>query len=133
MVLPVLLLMGYLVERMLVSQGSFQSSTAANAWAMGLNFFLTGIIVTVVAYFVGDYSRHSSRSLPLYSPLEDGLDMGLMSDGIKEIGSGLSENLQAFITEPSEDDHFCYLPLNWCGLAFILLGIVLMLVGTFAK
>ena len=40
-------------------------------------------------------------------------------------------SLRDFVTVPSQTDHFCYLPLNWCAVGLVGLGAIIMVGGLF--
>lgn len=81
-------------------------------WAIGLSFFLAGILTGIISCIVSPPSGYSSL-----------LDVG---DSLEEVGTNVKESLDHYLTEDSEDDMFCYIPLNRCSLALTILGIVLV-------
>uniref|UniRef100_A0A7S4K2M8 Uncharacterized protein n=1 Tax=Odontella aurita TaxID=265563 RepID=A0A7S4K2M8_9STRA len=138
---PVLLLLvGYLVETLADKQ--FGAGYYSNhLWAIGLDLLITGTIVGVVAYIVGDHSLNTEGNccLPTYLPLDmdDDKDSPLLNSDLTTRGSNFLERcsscLQTFIEEPSEKDHFCFVPMNWCALAMSALGLMFVTVGAFTK
>ena len=92
-------------------------------WSIGLSIFLSGILLTTIAFLVDEqnstsYSRNGTSGSGRYTSLVKGV-----VEGDVEIGNCL-EN---FVTEPSEQDMFCYIPFNYCALALVGLGILTML------
>lgn len=116
-----LFLVGLLLESTLdkkYGSGYFTS----HLWAIGLNLLLSGIITGVISCIVDPPDAGGSSAG--YSPL----DISDIGDKIEEVGSSARDSLEHFITEPSEEDMFCYVPLNWCSLALSILGIIFICV-----
>jgi len=97
--------------------GGYYSS---HLWALGLNLLLTGIITAIISCIVNPPSTTSGG----YSSLLD------LSDGVgekvQEVGNDMRESLEHFLTESSEEDMFCHIPLNRCSLVLIALGILFL-------
>jgi hypothetical protein len=94
-----------------------------HSWTIGLSLFLTGIITGIISCTVDPPSTTSSG----YSSL---LEMSSDSK-IQEAGSNVRESLDRFLMENSEEDQFCYIPLNRCSLALTVLGLFLICLDPF--
>lgn len=83
-------------------------------WAMGLNLFLTGVLTGVPACVVADTNGNDPyRSL-------------LLDHDFQEAAGNVKDTLEQFWTDESEDDTFCYIPLNRCSLALMVMGLALI-------
>lgn len=96
--------------------GGYYSS---HLWAFGLNCLLTGIITAIISCIVDPPSTTSSGGYSSLLDLSDGV-----GEKVQEVGSDMRETLEHFLTESSEEDMFCYIPLNRCSLVLIALGIL---------
>ncbi len=116
-----LLLVGFLLQVTLDHKHG-DGYYSKHSWTIGLSLFLTGIITGIISCIVDPPSTASSG----YSSL-----LELSSDKIQEAGSNARETLDHFLTENSEEDQFCYIPLNRCSLALTVLGLVLICLDPF--
>ena len=144
-IVPIALLaMGLLVEYVVDNKfgDGYYGSSGNHIWTFGVVLTLSGIIISLMAYYVDD-NRRNRDGLPSYDSL-------LLDDGGNSDGSGsnnnsklnwfnptfttsttttMKENIRDFVMEPSTNDHFCYVPMNYCGLGLLGCGIVLIFVG----
>ena len=140
-IVPIALLaMGLLVEYVVDNKfgDGYYGSSGNHIWTFGVVLTLSGVIISLMAYYVDDNRRNrdSSDGLPSYDSLllDDGGD-GSSNNNSKlnwfnpTTTTTMKENIRDFIMEPSTNDHFCYVPMNYCGLGLLGCGIVLIFVG----
>ena len=109
----VFLLVGLLLEVCLdVTMGA--ADYMAHPWALGLALFLTGVITGFISCSVARDGRSHGAA---YTSL-------LVDADLEKARRHMQDSLEVFLTEDSEEDTFCYIPLNRCSLALMVLGIV---------
>ena len=152
LVVPIALLaMGLVVEYIVDNKfGDGYYGSSNHIWTFGVWLILSGIIVSLIAYYVDDDGRNRDGSsdgsgLPSYDSLleeTDGNGEGNNSNNISKLNcfnpttsmtmsTTMKENMRDFIMEPSTKDQFCYVPMNYCGLALIGCGVFVTLIGMF--
>lgn len=100
-------------------------------WSIGLCLFISGLITGTIVYNWLDPPSWSSRGA--YSTLDS---TGFLPKTTQDVVEAMScdncwDSAREFVSEPSEQDHFCYVPLNWCAVGLVGLGTVLFTVGMF--
>ncbi|CAB9529326.1 expressed unknown protein [Seminavis robusta] len=106
---PIVLFVVALLMELTIDHSWGKGYYESHFWSIGLSVLISGIIVAAVAYHVDDDNKFNQEG---YSLLDGDLELG---------------NFGLFLTEPQESDMFCFVPLNWCALALIGMGVILML------
>jgi hypothetical protein len=121
-----LLLVGFVLQHIFDSKhgNGFYSSHFV---PMGLTLFLSGVILGIISFAIIDSSSGGSGGN--YSSLLSAVDFG---DTVGEMKSDMQDKVQTYINDTSDDDMFCYIPLNRCSQVLIVAGIVCMVAGAFA-
>ena len=140
-IVPIALLaMGLLVEYIVDNKfGDGYYGGSNHIWTFGVVLTLSGIIISLMAYYVDD-NRRNRDGLPSYDSLllDDGGDGSNNSNSklnwfnptfTTSTTTTMKENIRDFIMEPSTNDHFCYVPMNYCGLGLLGCGVLLIFVG----
>ena len=97
---------------------------ASHLWAIGLNLLLSGIVTGIISCIVECPPSTGGGSYSSLLNIGDGF-----SEKVSEVGNDLGEHLDHFFTGASEDDAFCYVPLNRCAMALMAVGSVLIIMG----
>ena len=87
----------------------------ANLWALGLDLFLTGVITGLISCSVASSGRSSAYT-------------SLLDADLEKARNHVQESLEVFLTEESEEDSFCYIPLNRCSMVLMVLGVLFIVV-----
>lgn len=94
---------------------------SSHMWPFGLVLVLTGVVAGIISCIVDPPPTSSSNNAMGYSLLDLEEPMG---DKMEVVGSQVKDAVEHFITESSDDDMFCYVPLNRCSLVLIVVGFV---------
>mmetsp|Transcript_7701 Transcript_7701/g.13960 ORF Transcript_7701/g.13960 Transcript_7701/m.13960 type:complete len:154 (+) Transcript_7701:68-529(+) len=124
----IVLLVGYAIELSLdkwLGEGYFSN----HWWAIGANLILSGLIMSIFTWIMGPPS--SSANGPAYTAVDlenNNNDEGLLAKADGTTTTGITwpdrDALYEFVTTPSEIDMFCYVPMNWCALGLMGLGVM---------
>jgi hypothetical protein len=107
-------LVGWLLQT-IIDQKYGSDYYTSHFWTVGLSFFLSGVLLTVMAYLVDDENTYK----------QDGYSLADVKD--IEVGNCV----QNFVNSPSQSDIFCYVPFNYCALLFMGVGVLVMLLQLF--
>jgi hypothetical protein len=114
----VLFLVVWLIE-LLVDHKLGSGYFSSHFWSIGLSLFLSGVILTVMAVLIDDehvYTKNNNNN-------NHGGYSSLLVEGDMETGRYCLHN---FVKEPSQTDMFCYVPFNYCALALLGGGVLIM-------
>lgn len=129
------LAVGYLME-WLVDRSHESGYYSSHFWPLGVSLLVSGIIVGLVSCVLSSPTNTNGvGSSTTYSSLlvDSGNGDYDATSKLKEIGSDVQERLEHFVFEDNSDnDMFCYVPLNRCALALMGLGIGFMVMELFA-
>ena len=106
----VLFLVGLLIQTILDHKYGSGYYTS-HFWSTGLSLFLSGLILTTMAYLLDDENTYGQSGYSLVKgDVEDARDC-----------------VEKFISSPSQADMFCYIPFNYCAVAMMGVGVLVML------
>jgi hypothetical protein len=88
---------------------------SSHFWSTGLSLFLSGVILTTMAYLLDDEKTYGQSEYTLVKG-----DVEVARDCV-----------ESFINSPSQADMFCYIPFNYCARAITGVGILVMLLQLF--
>lgn len=90
---------------------------SSHMWPMGANLLVTGILTGILACLVDPPPSNDYA----YSALRD-MD-------VEDINKNIKDSLEHFVYDETEEDMFCYVPLNRCALALLAIGILFLFAG----
>lgn len=104
-------------------------------WALGLCLLTSGMVTGAVVYLVDPPTSSSGGGGGggLYANLDTGAFLPKATQDVRESCAGCFGTARDFVAQPSEDDHFCYVPLNWCAAGLVGLGTLLVAAGLFQQ
>mmetsp|Transcript_27411 Transcript_27411/g.57200 ORF Transcript_27411/g.57200 Transcript_27411/m.57200 type:complete len:155 (-) Transcript_27411:210-674(-) len=99
-------------------------------WAGGMNLISSGLIMSIFTWIMGPPSS-STNNGAVYAALDlenNNNGEGLLPKANTTTTAGITwpdkDSLYEFVTTPSEIDMFCYVPMNWCALGLMGLGVI---------
>mmetsp|Transcript_15287 Transcript_15287/g.37772 ORF Transcript_15287/g.37772 Transcript_15287/m.37772 type:complete len:146 (-) Transcript_15287:143-580(-) len=100
---------------------------------VGLTLFVSGLLTAIISCVSTSKTRSNtsssaSSSSGKYSSL---LVVDGDSSGLDNIQTTLRTKMEKFVYESSDDDSFCYAPLNRCSQVLIAVGLMVMIGGLF--
>ena len=96
----------------------------SHVWAIGLDFLLVGILLSVAVCWVSPLpTRHSYYS---HVGGDEESALSTIKGYIETTAEMSNDRFQDLFLEPSEEDTFCYVPMNWCAMGLVGLGLLFM-------
>lgn len=118
---PVLFFAMGLLLAFIVDKKHGEGYARNHLWTIGLNLLITGILTGIVSCFVNPPATSSGQYLPI---LQEG------KPDLQRMRREVHERLQHFVKDESDEDMFCYIPLNRCAMGLMALGIIMILMAS---
>ena len=117
-VVPILFfLIGFILDRSSSAKYGESHYYFTSYSLIGINLLVTGVLTALVACVVDPPPSNDY----VYSAIRD-LD-------VEDISRNVKDSLEHFVYDETEEDMFCYVPLNRCALALVAIGILLIFAG----